>query len=457
MAKEVLNRGTNPNDGSGDSLRLASGKINNNFDELYNALGDGSSLLSSNIDFGNKKLYFSNTVETFSDLANISTSTYEGLILHVHDEGSLYFAHSGSWHKLLLDTSVTTPSNYETPLSNSAYSGSWDDLEDKPTIATTILDLGIDDGLAGQYLVTDGFGNFTFVNPLPGSYNDLTDKPNLFDGNYESLSNTPDLSVYQLQDDAFDGDYFSLTGRPNIPGDVNELEDVNNLLAGFSGDYSDLINTPDLSQYATESFVTGQDYATESFVTGQGYITPGDLSSYATQSYVQSQGFITSETDSQTLTLAGNNLSITNGNTVDLSSIVGDSVGNFTFASSIINTSDNSAITITPAVTTTSTLTVGTDLTVNNDVTITNDLTVNGEINTAGAGDPELFSESDILLTATDRVSITQSPFKLASFTDAERDALTAENGDMIYNTDNNRIEAYINGAWRILDTSPIV
>ena len=279
----------------------------------------------------------------------------------------------------------------------------------------------------------------------------------MFDGNYESLSNTPDLSAYQLQDDAFDGDYFSLTGRPNIPGDVNELEDVNNLLAGFSGDYSDLINTPDLSQYATESFVTGQDYATQSFVTGQGYITPGDLSSYATQSYVQSQGFITSETDSQTLTLDGNNLSITNGNTVDLSSIVGDSVGNFTFASSVINTSDNSAITITPAVTTTSTLTVGTDLTVNNDVTITNDLTVNGEINTAGAGDPELFSESDILLTATNRVSITQSPFKLASFTDAERNALTAENGDMIYNTDNNRIEAYINGAWRILDTSPIV
>ena len=82
---------------------------------------------------------------------------------------------------------------------------------------------------------------------------------------------------------------------------------------------------------------------------------------------------------------------------------------------------------------------------------------VNGNIVTQSTDAPEVFSETEIFLTATTRVEVTQSPFKLASFTDAQRDALTAENGDMIYNTTNNRPEMYVNGAWKIVDTSPIV
>lgn len=44
MTKKVLGLGTTPNDRTGDSLRVASGKINDNFDELYAALGNGSAL-----------------------------------------------------------------------------------------------------------------------------------------------------------------------------------------------------------------------------------------------------------------------------------------------------------------------------------------------------------------------------------------------------------------------------
>lgn len=39
MAKKVIGLGTTANDHSGDSLRIAGGKINDNFTELYNALG----------------------------------------------------------------------------------------------------------------------------------------------------------------------------------------------------------------------------------------------------------------------------------------------------------------------------------------------------------------------------------------------------------------------------------
>lgn len=44
MAKQSIGLGTTPNDHAGDSLRVAGGKINNNFNELYTALGNGSTL-----------------------------------------------------------------------------------------------------------------------------------------------------------------------------------------------------------------------------------------------------------------------------------------------------------------------------------------------------------------------------------------------------------------------------
>ena len=125
-------------------------------------------------------------------------------------------------------------------------------------------------------------------------------------------------------------------------------------------------------------------------------------------------------------------------------------LGNITFTGSTIDTSDSGSITFTPLVTFSSDVVVENDLRVNN-------IEISGDIITTGSGTPELISDNDILLTAGSRVKITQSPFKLASFTDTERDALIAENGDMIYNTTNNRLEAYVNNAWVVVDTTPIV
>lgn len=46
MAKIGIDTGTTPNDGTGDSLVLAATKINSNFNEIYNYLGNGSVLTS---------------------------------------------------------------------------------------------------------------------------------------------------------------------------------------------------------------------------------------------------------------------------------------------------------------------------------------------------------------------------------------------------------------------------
>ena len=130
-------------------------------------------------------------------------------------------------------------------------------------------------------------------------------------------------------------------------------------------------------------------------------------------------------------------------------------IENFSFAGGVLDTTDSSAITVAVATEFSSDVTVENNLVVNNAL-VCDTLEVTNFV-TAGAGTPELTSDTAILLTAGTRVEVTSSPFKLASFTDAERDALTAENGDMIYNTDNNRPEMYVNGAWKIVDTSPIV
>lgn len=49
MAYQSIGRGTTANDGTGDDLRTGSGKVNDNFVELYTKLGDGSTLTSDTV------------------------------------------------------------------------------------------------------------------------------------------------------------------------------------------------------------------------------------------------------------------------------------------------------------------------------------------------------------------------------------------------------------------------
>jgi hypothetical protein len=133
--------------------------------------------------------------------------------------------------------------------------------------------------------------------------------------------------------------------------------------------------------------------------------------------------------------------------------IGGGTTGNITFAVTTIDSSDSSAIRFTPAVIFDSDVTIQNNLVIDNSVDVASQLTVKdivltGNFSSQGSGIPELFSDNEIQLTAGTRVEITASPLKMASFTSAARDLLTAVNGDVIYNTTTNKLQVRAAGTW---------
>ena len=100
MTRQLINTGIIPNDGQGDSLRDAGGKMNNNFQELYTALGNGTALTIVNNNLitatGANKITF--LYSTLADLPD--AATYHGMFAHVHGENASYYAHAGAWVKI---------------------------------------------------------------------------------------------------------------------------------------------------------------------------------------------------------------------------------------------------------------------------------------------------------------------------------------------------------------------
>jgi autotransporter family porin len=132
---------------------------------------------------------------------------------------------------------------------------------------------------------------------------------------------------------------------------------------------------------------------------------------------------------------------------------VAANIGNIIFSGNTVDSNDSASITFVPSVTFNSDANIENELTVRTNATVSgmlsvNNLNVSGTITSQGSGSPELFSDNEIFLTAGTRVEISNSPLKMASFTTSGRDALSAINGDVIYNTSLNKFQGYANGIW---------
>jgi hypothetical protein len=104
-------------------------------------------------------------------------------------------------------------------------SSSWDDLEDKPTLFD-----GAYSSLSGTPTLFDGDYNSLTNTPTTTAYASLTGVPAVFDESYNSLSDLPTL---------FDEDYNSLTNKPTLfDGQYSSLSGQPSLFSGAWGDLS---------------------------------------------------------------------------------------------------------------------------------------------------------------------------------------------------------------------------
>lgn len=280
----------------------------------------------------------------------------------------------------------TIPSDVSdlTDTGNLLFDGSYNSLSDTPTIPEDVSDLTDTQGLlgggggdyslpiasttvlggikVGEGLSINGSGALRVTTLAVTSYNELTD--------------TPDLSVYQLSANAFSGSYSDLTNRPTIPADISDLTDTTSLL--FSKSYNDLTNLPSLFSGSYADLTNKPTIPTNNteLTNGAGYITAASLVGYATETYVTTRGYLTSVDYSIISNVPTFATVATSGSYNDLSNkpYIPD-VGILTFEASTVDTADSSGINFTPLVT------FNSDVIVENDIVVSNVIrTVTGEI-----------------------------------------------------------------------------
>jgi len=176
-------------------------------------------------------------------------------------------------------------------------------------------------------------------------------------------------------------------------------------------------------------------------------VTWGD---HGSNGYLTSTGQLSSHSDVHTATPTnGQVLTWDQSNTrwAPAAAGGGGSIGNFTFASSNIDTDDSSGITLTPAITFES------DVTVQNDLVVNNTIRANKFVSTA-VGSPKIISATNIELNAGGTVIVGKSALRLYSVTTTQRNALTASTGDIIYNSTLLKYQVRIGSAWKSLTIS---
>ena len=150
MAKQSVFRGTLANDGTGDNLREGARKLNENFDELYTALGDGSTLSSGTFVTTAESQTLTNKSVALG--SNTITGTTAQFNTALTDNDFATLAGSETLTNKVINASNNTLSN----ISNSSLSNSSITITGDDSSAQTI-------SLGGSILFTGGSGVNTTI------------------------------------------------------------------------------------------------------------------------------------------------------------------------------------------------------------------------------------------------------------------------------------------------------
>ena len=265
------------------------------FNDIYAETFQGTAVLASNLDISGTQgdvLTFNGSTWTSGAPAQ-QQLTWDGNVLSISDGNSV----SLNLGNYVTTTELTTAiNNIDHPY------GDWNTLQNKPAIPTDVSDL------------TDTTNLLDHVTPFSGDYNDLTNKPTIsesFSGDYNDLTNKPTIS------ESFSGSYDDLTDKPTVATDVKDLDDTLNLLNRITT-WEELTGTPtipaDISELTDINDMLGalnidaQVLTLENNLISISNGNSVDLSEYA-------------NVDAQQITLDGTELTISGGNTIDLASL----------------------------------------------------------------------------------------------------------------------------------------
>lgn len=109
MARQNISTGTTANDGTGDTLRSAGQKINENFVEIYRKLGGDSDVLSTGVTFTNNNIIFEGTsADAFETIVTVTNPTKDNIITFPDSTGEVIISTADQqlFKKHLYDTKI---------------------------------------------------------------------------------------------------------------------------------------------------------------------------------------------------------------------------------------------------------------------------------------------------------------------------------------------------------------
>ena len=228
MAKQALGLGTVANDNTGDTLRAGGDKINDNFDEIYSALGNGSSLtVNVTNPAAGQVLRYNGSTFLPSDYTNLTAALdVNGNSIISSSNGNINIAPNGTGDLTLGVGSITstfsgTDGSIDFP-TTVKYKNEYASLGAAPAAATN----------TGYFFTVDGDDNpYVNINITAGGVGDTRAKLLTEYSGIDSLSNvdvtttTPNLNQT-----------LKWNGTNWVPADDNAGVSSVNLFQTFTGD-----------------------------------------------------------------------------------------------------------------------------------------------------------------------------------------------------------------------------
>ena len=267
MAKQTINIGSSANDGSGSSLRAGGDLINDNFNEIYTAFGDGSTLSSGFITASSTSTLTNKTLDLGGTGNSVTGSLAE---FNTALQGDSFVSLTGS--ETLTNKTLTTPTIAEI-----------DATGDFTIDAVTDIVLDADGGDVILKDATTEFGRFTnsstdFVVKSAVSDKDMIFKGN--DGGSEITALTLDMSEAGA---ATFGGAVTITGNLTVNGTTTTVNSTNttlddNLLELNSGATSNANDTGIIMERGStgDNAIIAWDESADKFVVGTTTATASD-------------------------------------------------------------------------------------------------------------------------------------------------------------------------------------